>query len=481
MSALRGGTQLVLGSAANFALAFLRNMAVARLISVADYGIASTLMIAVGFVNMATNFGFGQLAVQNRAGDDPDFIAALKGLAVARGLMIAALLFAAAGPVARLFGQGDIVWAYQAIAAVPAITAFVHPDIQRLQRSMRFGMAMLNNLGALVLTLALTWPLAMWLGDWRVMLAIYLIAALTRLVLSHAMAERPFRIGFRRDVAWEGLRFGWPLTLSAIITFAAMQGDRIIVANQFGAFELGLFSAALVLTMSPALQTADILRTFFLPVLSRVQDEAEAFDHRAAFTLQTALCIGMLAILGFALAGPPVFALVYGPRYAAGTAYVGLLGIVFGLQLIRAGTTTVAMARGHTVNMLLANLVRLAFLPVALWAALTGGTVVQVIAIGAVGQLAGLAVSFTLLYARSRLGRPDRMALPLAFGILALALLALDIRLGPDAVVRPGLLSGLACAAYLGAIASSRVLWREGLRVLRNLLRRRAGPGQPSH
>lgn len=460
MSALRGGLTLLGGTGVGFILRFARNVLIARLISVEDYGIASTFLVAVTFIDMSMNLSLGKLAIQHKAGDDPHFIAALKGITILRGLLISGILFLAAGPMAALFSQPDLVWAYQVIALLPLIGSLRHPDLQRLQRTMRFGSLILNKVGSVGLTLILVWPLALWLGDFRVMLAIYLIEWLSRLGFSFIFAERPFRVALDGKVFILAIRFAWPLLLSGLITFAAIQGDRIIIANRFGSEVLGLFSAAMTLTMAPVMAAAQMIRTFFLPLLARHQDDAAEFAHRASFALQASLCFAMLVVAGFTILGPPVFTLAFGPRYAEGAAFVGLLGVVFGLQLAREGAATVALSLGQTSNLLIANIVRLAFLPVALLVAATGGSALDVVAIGALGQLCGVAAAFLLLWLRSGVGRMHRLRLPIGLGLIALVALGWGVRAGSDGTV--GLLpAAVALLAFGLMITSCRVMLQE--------------------
>ena len=460
MSALRGGLTLLAGTGIGFVLRFARNVLIARLLPVEDYGIASTFLVAVTFIDMALNLSLGKLAIQNKAGEDPEFVAALTGISILRGVLISAILFIAAGPIAALFGQPDLAWAYRVVALLPLIGSFQHPDIQRLQRTMRFGPLMMNQLGSLGLTLALVWPLALWLGDFRVMLAIYLVEWLSRLAIGFALAERPFRARWDGKVALLALRFGWPLLLSGLITFAALQGDRIIIANRFGVEMLGLFSAAMTLTMPPTMAAAEVIRTFFLPLLARHQDDSARFGYRARFALESAFAIALFAVLGFGLLGPLVYPLVFGPRYGAGVELVGLLGIVFGLQLARAGTTTVALARGNTSNLLIANLVQLAFLPLALLTAYLGAGARDVVAISAAGQLCGLVASVVLLAVRSRVQGLDRLALPAGFGLAALAAMAWGIWTSAGDLVDP-VPAGLALGAAALMLGTSRTLRAE--------------------
>ncbi len=472
MNAMRGGATLLLGNGAGFFLRFVRNIAVARLISVEDYGIASTFVVAMSFVQMSTDLNFKMLVVQNRDGDAPDFIAAIQLLNAVRGVLVGLILLLTAAPIARLMGQPELIWAYQMMAIIPVVGGFAHTDRDRFQRTMRFGPLVGVNLATLTLTLIAVWPLALWLGDFRVMLGLYLIEVVLRLALSHAVAERPFRMLWNAGVALQAVRFGWPLLLGGSLLFAGLQGDRIIVANQFGAEQLGLFSAAINLTMPASLQVADLTRTFFLPLLSRFQDQADEFRRRAAFALQATLCTSMLGVLGFAFLGPAVLAWVFGPRYEAAAAMVGLVGAIFALRILRAGTTTIAIARGHTLNMLVINIVRILFLPPAVFMAIEGATIIQILALGVVGEVAAIATSLFMLRRQERVTGLRYMRLPYAFGIATLAAVCAELLISPGNVAGPDALSGLAVLAFVGTVLSSRIMIVELSRLLKKRRKR---------
>ena len=76
---LRKALLILSGNAAASLLLFARNLVIARLIPVEDYGIASTFAIAMSVVEMASQLGLQQMIVQAREGEDPHFQAALQG------------------------------------------------------------------------------------------------------------------------------------------------------------------------------------------------------------------------------------------------------------------------------------------------------------------------------------------------------------------------------------------------------------------
>ena len=142
---LRTALVILSGNAASSLLLLVRNLVIARLISVEDYGIAATFGIIMALIEMASYLGLQQQIVQSKDGEDPHFQAALQGFQVLRGVAAASVLFVSAGLIARFLGIPEIAWAYQVIALVPLLNAFKHFDIYRLNRAMRFGPMILTG------------------------------------------------------------------------------------------------------------------------------------------------------------------------------------------------------------------------------------------------------------------------------------------------------------------------------------------------
>ena len=100
----RSALLILSGNAAASLLLLARNLIVARLIPVADYGVASTFAVAMAVVEMMSALGLQQQIVQAKEGEDPRFQAALQGFQLLRGVISGVALFAIAGPMADFLG-----------------------------------------------------------------------------------------------------------------------------------------------------------------------------------------------------------------------------------------------------------------------------------------------------------------------------------------------------------------------------------------
>lgn len=170
-----------------------RNILIARLISVEDFGIASTFAVTMSLIEMTSNFALDRMLVQTSDGGSSRFQSSVQMLQAARGAIGAAIMFLAAGPIAVLFGVPDVAWAYQLLALVPLLRGLAHFDMFRLQRKLEFRTIICVEMGAVFLATASAFPLSIWLQDYRAMLWVLLLQQSTYTILSHVLAKRRYR------------------------------------------------------------------------------------------------------------------------------------------------------------------------------------------------------------------------------------------------------------------------------------------------
>ena len=401
---LRTALLILSGNAAASLLLLARNLVVARLIPVADYGVAATFAVAMAVVEMVSALGLQQQIVQAKEGDDPHFQAALQGFQVLRGAATGAILFLLAGPMAAFLGIPEAVWAYQVLAVVPVLNALQHFDVHRLNRQMIFGPLILSKAAPAILSLVALWPLACWFGDWQVMLWSILVQAATGALASHLVAKRPYRLLFDRTIMAQSFRFGWPLLVNGGLMFFVFQGDKLIIGRELGMEALALFAMGMTLTLTPTLVIAGSVSDFFLPQLVAARSGSpggsERFQQLAMVVFQLHFLCGVVFVLGVLACGGPITAVLLGAKYEGIVPILFWLAILQALRVFKGGPSTVALARGKTENAMLANLVRVGLLPLAWFFAVQTGAVWPVIGIALIGEAAGFCIALLLAQRR---------------------------------------------------------------------------------
>lgn len=453
------------GNAFGSLMLLIRNLAVARLISVGDYGIAATFAVSMAIVEMASGLGLQQLIVQDKDGEDPELQAGLQGFNVIRSLFSALMLVLLAQPIAQFLGIPEVAWAYQLLALVPLLRGFEHFDIHRLNRAMRFGPLILTKTVPAALSVLSIWPLYLIYGDYRVMLYSVILQWVLTLATGHLAAERRYRLSFRSAILKKGLGFGWPLLINNVILFVVFQGDRLIVGRELGMEALAVFSMGITFTLTPTLVSASSEQQFFLPQLSGLRRKQAGFEPLARACMQASLLSGLL-IAGAVTAGAyPLVHLLLGEKYAGLVPLLPLLAVWQALRAFKVGNTVVALSLGQTSNAMIANGVRILALPLA-WLVLDqGGSLLQIIWIAMAGETCAYIVSLAMAGRRTGLAlRP--MAPPVLLAFSAMALLGLV----PTAGLPPLWGGGLAAAFTLCSFTA--------MQDLRNYLRaRKTVPG----
>jgi O-antigen/teichoic acid export membrane protein len=452
----RSAVLILSGNASASLLLLARNLIIARLIPLEDYGIAATFAIAMAVVEMMSALGLQQQIVQSKDGDSPRFQAALQGFQVLRGLIAAAVLFALAGPIANFMQIPEVTWAYRMMALVPLFNALQHFDIHRLNRQMRFWPMVLTGVLPALISLLAVWPLSHWFGDYRVMLwAIILQTGLT-MVVSHLVAERRYRLVFDAAIMGRSLKFGWPILVNGILLFAVFNGDKLLIGRELGMETLAIFAMGVTLTLTPTLVMAKSAQNFFLPQLSKIGDPTHSdFARLAAVTVETALLMGMVLVLGVVLVGQPVVHLLLGAKYEALLALLTWLAIQQGIRVFKAGPAIVAMAAGQTDNAMWANIPRLLTLPLIWWIAITSGDLRHIIWVAIAGEMAGHVLAMGLLRWRSGLPLRTFLRPHVGAGLFVLAASAQAFTDQTGMIWRSGLFSDFGVIlAFLAAIWS---------------------------
>ena len=452
---------LMSGNAFRAALLFIRTIIVIRLISVADVGIASTFMIAVSVVQMLSDLGLGQFTIQNDRGGDPEFQKAMQGFQLLRGLTGSLLLLLIAHPMALFLGNGDLAWTYQVIAVMPLLFGLRHFDMNRFQRRMIYWPSFVCNLVGPVVGLLVLWPLDWMFNDYRVVLFALVIQESLTTILTHLVAERPYRVNLQRKLMKEGVRFGWPLLLNGLLLFLVLQGEKLVVGRELGMATLGIFTMALALVQEPSMALQRTITQFQLPQLAANKADDAGFTRMATVTVQANLLGAVILCLAVQLFGEILVLTALGPHYAPAIPLLVLINIVQALRGARGCTAQVALARAKTGNALAGNLPRALSIPLSFYALTQGGGVATVLVIAAFAETVGFGIGLWLM--RTRTGVGLRQLIPaLATFALFLTVLGLHGPLGggANALLSPALANGLLVGATGLFLVSILPLWR---------------------
>lgn len=379
-----------------FAL-FVRNMLLAHLLSVKDYGIASTFSISMAVVEMMTSLGLHHMIVQSESGNDPKMQSALQGFNLIRSFFSGLVLYLLAHPIAVFLGTEEVTWAYQALAIVPVLGGLMHFDVYRLNRQMIYAPLIMTYALSATLSILLIWPLYYVFADYRIMLFVMIGQHVMAMLFSQYFAQRKYQLSIDRAVVRNAFQFGWPLLIDSILLFAIFNGEKLIVGHELSIEDLAVFTLGFSLTIAPTLIVARSIQSFFLPQLSAAKNNPVQFRSLSMTTIQCTLLAGSVCALSIYFLGAPFITYLLGDKYLDVLPLLPLLAVFQSLRVLKGGITTVAVSKGNTKIPMILNIVRVASLPIAWYVVANSHSLFALINIGIIGEVISLICGMWLL------------------------------------------------------------------------------------
>jgi len=445
---LRGAVQTFSGQIAGQVFSLIRNLIVARVLVPEDFGIAATFAITLSALDMLSDLSFHKIIVQFRDGQSDTFQRLLQTLNALRGVLLALLLFASAGWVARIFDIPEATGSFQLLALAPLMRGLVHLDLYRFQRSLTFSgeviTTLLSQFVGLIVAVVLVWITR----HFDAVLWAVLAQAAVFVLCSHWFAVRPFRLGLDRTYLRETWDLSWPLMVNGMIIMLATQADRILVGAELGLRELAFYTVATLLTTTGGFLLTKMTATLGIPWMSSAQDNPALFESRYELMGHIIGVVSVAAFVPLIFIGPDLIAFLFGTEYQISGALVGWLSLAACLRYMRARMNSAAFAAGDAKNLMISNMVRIVGLLLAVVLVRQGGDAVAVAMAMAFGEAAGLVVSIWRLKATANLPRTSAMQTTCITLAALLAALSLMIAV-PDL----GLLARLGLSALLPLIA----------------------------
>jgi O-antigen/teichoic acid export membrane protein len=217
-----------------------------------------------------------------------------------------------------------------------------------------------------------------------------LAQAATTLLVSHAVAGRPYRLVFDAAILKRLIDFGWPIWLSAFPLIAVYHGDRIVIGRLIGIEDLAGYSAAFMVAMVPGLVAAKVGQSLMLPVFAAARDDAARLARRFAAMTEATAIVAAVYLATAMLLGGFILEIAFGPNYAGLGGVMAWLAAMWAMRMLQAVPGMALLAAGQTKPFLVAGFIRAsALVPAALCAA-SGWGLEAVAASGFAGELASL-------------------------------------------------------------------------------------------
>jgi O-antigen/teichoic acid export membrane protein len=481
-STLEGVRWVMLGRGASEVLALAAAIALARMISPAEFGRAAVAMILVPLATILTFEGFASALVQRPTFDQEHRRAATLMSIAAGAALTVAVLIGAPTVGERVFG-GEIAGLLQIVAPVFTISSIGAVSRATLWRKLDFARTSRIDVLSLFCGSIVSVTLAVAGLDARAIVFGALAQATASTLQLLAVAPPPLP-GWNRRAARDIVGFGVPAAGAGLVHVLFSNIDYAILAARLTAAQTGIYWRAFNLGVSYQDKLSNVMLQVAFPVYSRTKDLDELRQlHSRATRVHAAVIVPLLASL--VVLAPVLVPFVFGPAWIPSVRPAQILAVAGMVAAILTGYSQVMLAVGKPRELLRFNIGMLIAYGGAVYLAATHGLVTVAAAVVGVYALVLIGVYRLLLQRHVGIRAWSLIAelRPAVAGAVVLLAVGFPLRRGFESLDAPSVVTivvvgcaGLAAYAAVLKVGFAAVwddLWMLAERVVPQLARLR--------
>src|ERR671932_422023 len=267
--AIKGAAWTIASYGSSQIIRFASNLILTRLLLPELFGLVGLAYVFIVGINLFSDIGLGASIIQNKRGDDPEFLNTAWTLQVIRSFFVWLCLIIITKPVASFYGDDRLLWLIPVIGINSLIGGFNSTATSSLNREMAVKKVVIFELGIQIVS---TTVMVVWAWFDRSIWAIVaggFTNSLVELVWSHFLIPgKSNRFAWDKEAAKEIFSYGKWIFLSTALFFLCSQADRLILGQLFDWKLLALYGSVFRLSDMPRHAFMGIGRKVIIPSIS---------------------------------------------------------------------------------------------------------------------------------------------------------------------------------------------------------------------
>jgi O-antigen/teichoic acid export membrane protein len=333
------------------------NVALAALLFQEAFALMAIVAAIIQGLVMFSDMGLGPNIVQNKRGDERDFLDTAWTLQVIRGVVLAGVATALAWPLAGFYAQNDpmawdLRWLIPLVAVGMLVESFQSTKLKTATRHVNLARVTLIELGAQFSGMLVMLLMAWWTRSVLAMAVGGIVTMSVHCLLSHLLLPGPGnRFRWDRSAVWDIVHFGKWVFLSTVISFFALQIDKLVFARLFPLDQVGVYAIAASLAIMTPMLMGRLQTVIAFPLYARMLDRNEPLGHVVARSKPPMLLAGAYLVTAAIVCAQSFVDLAYDDRYAAAGTFIMILSVGAWFAIIDGiyGAAFLASGRAHWV------------------------------------------------------------------------------------------------------------------------------------
>jgi len=333
--ALRSSAILVFGFGSSNVLRLASNLVLARLLFPEAFGLMSLVYVFLTGLAMFSDLGLNLSIIQNKRGEEPEFLNTAWTLQIIRGVILWLCACALAYPAALIYGEPQLALLLPVVGLTAIIQGFTTTKIALANRNLQIGVQVSTDLASQVVTLIVTAVMAWFTGSVWSLVVGSLVGAVLKVVAQHlTLKGPPNRWHWDRELAWDMIHFGKYIFLSSIAGFLINQSDRAILGGYISLTDLGIFMVGFMFATVPVELARAAGSQIVFPLFSKFPPAQSADNRAKVLKARRLILLATVALSGLlSLVSVPMVELLYDERYHKAGPILALLGFTVTAQI----------------------------------------------------------------------------------------------------------------------------------------------------
>lgn len=363
----RSASVVLLFSVMRLAITLVSTGILARLVPPDQQGQVAMILPLVLIASGLSEFGLPQAVIQ-RPHITHSTVSALFWINVVLGLVLTGIAAALAPLAVSFYDAPEVMPLLIVLSPYILLTVLTVPYVAILRRRMEIRLAEACSFIGVVVAAVLA-VIAAWFGAGPWALVVQILAAqVTGLLCVLAVVHWRPSAPWRSDIssARSALIFGGHLSLDRLVGGIVQNMQTALVGRAFGEVAAGLFFRSETFAVMPRRRLIAPLSGAFVPALSRLQAEPEAFREMYIRFISRGHLIVIPVGLLICIAPDMFVRILLGDEWLMAIPILGWLGVLPLISLFGDANIWVMIAMGKTKELLYARLVSSAVLVAAL-------------------------------------------------------------------------------------------------------------------
>lgn len=338
--------------------------------------IVAAVMMGLG---MFSDIGLQQNVIQSPRGDDPDFLNTAWTLQVIRGALLGGVSAVLAWPLALLYGANDPVayelrWLIPLAALSAVIDGFRSSSALSAARHLHVGQLIRIDVCFQIFNAIAVLALVWYFRSVYALVVAGLLASLLYMVLTYWLLPGPRpRFVLEREAVRSIVSFGKWIFLSTLITFLAMQIDRLAFGAWYPLAEVGVYSIAASMAMIVATLVGRLQAAVVFPWYSRRLEDGNGLSAVFPRITTPVLAMSSYLVTLLVVGAGSFFELAYDHRYAQASILLPLLAVGVWFSAVEAMYGAAFLAMGRPQWVAITSAIKVSSFALLLWLAMRLG------------------------------------------------------------------------------------------------------------